>query len=383
MTRRIRMLIIQPECHDRSHDANDLVEQIIAAFPRADYEITSLFLQGRPTPKHPESRAEHVAYFDLPDGALRGMRLQLRQRLFSFCREGRFDVAICNRYKPVSLMMQLNRRLAIPVCIGISHGLGEYKGFWRRRLARWFMDERWRFVGVSTAVSDYLIGLGCGFVSENTQAINNAIDVGATESAFLPRAAARAEFGFDEGDFVMGSIGRLVRVKGYTTLVSAFSRVHERFPAARLLIIGDGREEGSLRTEIERHGLAGKVMLPGFRNQAARFARAFDLWVMPSLSEGLPRALLEGLCARLPVITSDIPAMKPIVEGAGGVVFPVGNTGALAEALQEALSAPPEVRTAAGEAGYRHLCEHFAIDVYQAGYRRLVEERLAALPRKP
>lgn len=375
---RIRLLIIQPECHDRSHDPNDLVEQMIAAFPKEKYEITSAFLQGQPSPSHPPSAAEHVAYFDLPDHALKGMRLRLRWQLFRFCRERRFDVAICNRYKPVSLLMQLNRWLNIPVCIGISHGLGEYKGFWRRQLARWNMDQRWRFVGVSSAVTDYLTGLSCGFTAQNTTAISNAIDIAATEQAFLSREAARAELGITPEACIVGSIGRLVRVKGHIFLLQAFARIHERFPQAQLAIIGDGKEEGALRQEITRLGLEDKVLLLGFRKQAARFAQAFDLWVMPSLSEGLPRALLEGMCARLPVISSDIPALKPIVQGAGGLAVPAATVEPLAAALESYLAKPADELRQAGQAAYDYLCQHHSIAGYQASYRGLVEAALAA-----
>lgn len=373
---RIRILIIQPECHDRSHDSNDLVEQIIRGFPKDRYEVTSLFFQGAPDSRHPPSAADKVVYFDLPDSALKGMRLRLRHRLLDYCRQHDFHVVICNRYKPVSLVMQSNRWLGIPLCIGISHGIGEYKGFWRRRLARWFIDPRWRFVGVSSAVSDYLLRLDCGFTAANTLPINNALDIDATQAAFLSPEAARDELGLARDDFVMGSIGRLVRVKGHVFLLRAFARLHREFPAVRLMIIGDGKEEEGLRQEAAQLGIADKLILPGFRSQAARYARAFDLWVMPSLSEGLPRALLEGMCAGLPVVTSAIPALKPIAEGAGGVAVPAGNVDALSEGLRHYLAMPAAGRLAAGRKAYAYLREHFDLEAYQQSYRRLVEDNL-------
>ena len=97
---------------------------------------------------------------------------------------------------------------------------------------------------------------------------------------------------------------------------------------------------------------------------------------MPSLSEGLPRALLEGMCAGLPVVTSAIPALKPIAEGAGGVAVPAGNVDALSEGLRHYLAMPAAGRLAAGRKAYAYLREHFDLEAYQQSYRRLVEDNL-------
>lgn len=376
--RKKRILVIQPQYHDLSHDANDLVEQMLVALPKTEFETTSLFLQGAPTTPVP-SNADHVAYLDLPDQSLRGLRLKLRRTLYAFCRERQFDAVICNRYKPVLLMMQINRWLRIPLCIGISHGIGEYKTLRRRWLARWHINAQWHFVGVSSTVTDYLIAQNCGFTPDNTTTINNAIDIPATEKTFLARAEARSDLGITDDTCLIGTIGRLVRVKGHDRLIKAFALIHQQFPKARLLIIGGGKEEEALRATIRSLGLEEKVFLPGFRTRAARFVPAFDIWVMPSFSEGLPRALLEGMCAHLPVISSDIPALKSIVEGAGGLTFSSGpdDVTSLADAMAHYLALPPAARKAAGDTAYQYTCTHHDLDTYQSSYLQLIRHQLA------
>ena len=71
---RIKVLQLLPECHDRSHDAEDLAEQIVVALPREEFEVTSLYLQGAPLEHQPASRADHVHYFRFADSALKGLR---------------------------------------------------------------------------------------------------------------------------------------------------------------------------------------------------------------------------------------------------------------------------------------------------------------------
>ena len=75
---RKKILILQPECHDRSHDANDLVEQMISAFPKEKYELTSAFVRGKRTKEHPTSCADKIVYFDMPKRAMSGLPLRLR-----------------------------------------------------------------------------------------------------------------------------------------------------------------------------------------------------------------------------------------------------------------------------------------------------------------
>lgn len=374
---RIKVLVLQPECHDRSHDSTDLVEQIISAFPKERYEVTSAFIRGKKTPDHPPSCADKLVYFGLTTGAMTGLRLRLRWLLYQFCRRERFDVVICNRYKPVSLFMQLNRVLGIPVCIGIVHGFGEYRTRWRRVFASRFISPEWRFVGVSSAVKDYLVGLECGFTSQNTVVIDNAIDIRETEAVQYSREEARRILELPVDARVLGSIGRLAVVKGYIYLIRAFAQIFAKYPDTLLVIIGDGREEAGLTEEINRLGLQGRVFLLGFRSQAGRFVRAFDLWVMPSLSEGLPRALLEGMSGRLPLITSDIPSLHPIVAAAGGTLVPPQDADTLAVALDISLAMSPAELRAQGETAYRYLCDHFSIGGYKQGYLHLVENALA------
>ncbi len=381
--RRIRILQLQPECHDRSHDPTDLAEQIVAAFPRERFEVTSAFLTGRPEQEQPNSCAEHVHYFGLPRNALRGLRIRLHLDLWRYCRDNKFDVVICNRYKPVSTLMTINRWLHIPVCVGISHGLGEYDRFWRRRFVASSTMPNWRFVGVSPAVRDHLIGLGCGFTQDNTFAITNALDVKVVEEMFLPRAEAREELGLANDVRLIGAIGRLVPVKGHIYLVRAFGAIASRHPDVHLAIIGDGSEEARLRAEAEKHGIADRVHLLGWRTRAKRYIRAFDLWTMPSLKEGLGLALLEGMCGRLPIVASDVPAMRPLIDGAGGLAVPPADADALSSALDQYLCLNDESLRLKGTQAYTYVRDNLTIEQYRIAYLQLIEHALADRDKQP
>ena len=376
MSQRAKVLQLQPDYNVKAHDFADLAEQIVKALPSERYEVTAAFLRGRPGPGEAVSRADQSVYFEFSDKSLKGLRLRAMWRLYQFCRKEKFDVVICNRFKPVNMMLLLNRWLKIPLCIGISHGFGEYDRFYRRRETQRMIDKAWRFVGVSPAVKQYLLDCQCGFTDQNTYAITNAIDIEQAEGLQHSREQSRELLGLPPAARLIGALGRLVPVKGHIYLLQAFAALKDKYPDAQLAIIGAGREESRLRGEIERLGLSGRAHLLGFRENALQYVRAFDIWAMPSLAEGLGLALLEGMSGRLPVIASSVPAMLPLIQGAGGLAVEPANVPALTAALETYLGLSDEMLRAKGEQAYRYLQEQHDIDVFRREYLDLIESGL-------
>ncbi|SEI82188.1 Glycosyltransferase involved in cell wall bisynthesis [Pseudomonas linyingensis] len=371
MTRKIKVLQLQ---NRYNVNASDLAEQVIQGLPAERYEVTTAFLRGRPGPGEPVSRAARSVYFGFSQGATKGLRLRVLWTLYQHCRAERYDAVIAHRFKPINALMLLNRWLRIPACIGVLHGLGEYDRAYRRWELRRLLTPFWRLVGVSRAVRDDLLGCGAGLTSDTVRQINNAIDIARAEQLQHPRQHARELLGLSADDFIFGTIGRLVPVKGHIHLIEAFARIKDEYPGTTLAIIGEGRSRDELEAAIERHGLQGRVRLLGAKDDALQYVRAFDVFVMPSLSEGLPLALLEGMSGHLPVIGSDIDSLRPILEDCGGRIFPVGQPQALAERLREVLELSSAQRVEEGERAYAYLCRAHAVDDFRRQYRELLDE---------
>lgn len=383
MKRRFKVLQLQPDYNIKRHDFADLAEQIVKALPTERFETTMAFLKGRPGPGEPVSRSDRSVYFEFSDKALKGMRLLALWKLYRFCRKEGFDVVICNRFKPVNMLLQLNRWLKIPLCIGISHGFGEYDRFYRRRQTQRLIDGHWQFVGVSPAVKQYLIDCKCGFTEQNTHAITNAIDIPQAESLQHSREHARELLGLPQDVRLVGALGRLVPVKGHTHLIQAFAALKDKYPQAHLAIIGAGREQQKLQEQIDAAGLGGRAHLLGFKENALQYVRAFDIWTMPSLAEGLGLALLEGMSGRLPVIASSVPAMLPLIEGAGGLAVEPANVAQLTRALDSYLALDEQALRAKGEETWTYLRTHHDIDVFRQQYLDLIESGLANANKEP
>lgn len=373
---RIKLLQLQPNYNVKSDIATDLAEQLMLGLSPDQFDVTSAYLSGRPSSGQPISVAAKSHYFDIADESLNGMRIAALWKVFWYCKQNKFDVIICNRFKTVSVLLLLNKMLRIPLCIGISHVINEYRRAYRRWQVNTFADERWQFIGVSDAVKDSMLQHGQGFNNKNTHAIINAIDVEGVEDRLLKKDIARQKLNLPNNAIIIGAIGRLVKIKGHIYLIEAFANLALKYPNAHLGIIGNGYEKENLITKAHALGLANRVHFLGFIPDAIHYVKGFDIWTMPSLQEGLGLALLEGMVGRLPVIGSDIPAMAPLIEGAGGLKIQPKSVEDLIKALDTYLAMSDAERAQHGEIAYNYVKTQHNIVTYRKNYCDFILQHL-------
>jgi glycosyltransferase involved in cell wall biosynthesis len=150
------------------------------------------------------------------------------------------------------------------------------------------------------------------------------------------RDALRTELGLSESDRLVVAIGNLYPVKGHRILVEALKTLGGRHPQLHVAIAGRGAEEEPLRRQADALGIGDRLHLLGLRPDVPDLLSAADVFVMPSLSEGLPMALLEAIFSRTPVVASAVGAIPDVLEhGEGGKLVPPGESEALAAAIDE------------------------------------------------
>ena len=155
----------------------------------------------------------------------------------------------------------------------------------------------------------------------------------------VDRSEVRREAGIGMDDPFLLAVGRLVHSKAHNILIAAMPVILEKFPNAKAGICGDGLLRANLEAQIQSLGLASSVKLLGQSDQVAKFLASADVFVMPSLWEGLSIALLEAMSAGLPTIATKVEGMEEVItEGENGLLVPTGNTNALAEAIIKLLA---------------------------------------------
>jgi glycosyltransferase involved in cell wall biosynthesis len=165
------------------------------------------------------------------------------------------------------------------------------------------------------------------------------------------RRAARRALGLDADQLVVLTVGRLMRQKGHEYLVAAVPELLQRFPELAVVVFGGGHLREQLLRQAEDAGVAGCVHLVGYRPDARMLLDAADVFVLPSLQEGMPLAALEAMDASLPVVATDVIGTAEVVDdGRTGLLVPPGDPSALAGALARLL-ADPALRVRLGQAG--------------------------------
>lgn len=155
----------------------------------------------------------------------------------------------------------------------------------------------------------------------------------------------RRELGIEGAYPVLINVGRLAKAKGQVWLVRMMPQLMERWPTARLIIVGEGGERKALEEEIRRHGLGSHVSLVGQRSDVPNLLAVSDVFLFPSVSEGLPLALLEAAASGKPVVASNCGPIGEVVEdGASGYMVEPENPEALAQAVLRVLESPQRAR---------------------------------------
>jgi glycosyltransferase involved in cell wall biosynthesis len=207
--------------------------------------------------------------------------------------------------------------------------------------------------------------------------IYNGIDPSKFERS-SERAEARRRLGLPNDGMIIGGVGRLDEAKGFRFLLEAVAKLPPTQPPVMLALAGDGPLLQSLQTRAGELGIADRVRLLGFCGDVRPVYDALDIFVLSSLCEALPYALLEAMAARLPTIGTRVGGVPEIiVEGETGLIVPPRDANALAAALRR-LTESQDLRQRMGEAGRERVVRHFneremvrqTLDLYRDLLRR-------------
>jgi glycosyltransferase involved in cell wall biosynthesis len=178
------------------------------------------------------------------------------------------------------------------------------------------------------------------------------------------------------------AVGNLYPVKGHRFAVLALALLRDRYPGLHLAIAGRGDLADSLRRQAEDFGVGARLHLLGLRADIPNVLAGADMFVLPSLSEGLPLALLEAMLSGCPIVASDVGEVRTVLgDGAAGVLVPAGDAPALAEALAGLLQAPDRARELGRRAQQRASSE-YGIERMVARYAALYHQLLPSEARE-
>jgi glycosyltransferase involved in cell wall biosynthesis len=303
---------------------------------------------------------------------------QLRRRL----REGHWDIlhthgldadligalAVCGQ--PVEHLAHLH--------ISPPTQRESWKALLRRRLLRrlTLRNGSW-FIAVSDAVRQEMARY-YGFALDRIVTVRNGVDVDAFASGLTHKASTNIG-----GPVIIGTAGRLAPMKGFEHLIDAVSELRARDLDIQLRIAGTGSLLASLEARARDAGVSDRVRFCGHVSAMSEFYQQLDVFVLPSLSEGLPLTVLEAMASGLPVVATDVGGTaEALPDGVDGILVPPGDSVQLAEALSQ-LVASAEMREEMGRRAGQRAKSEFSRDrvarEVAAVYERMLSSSHAAV----
>lgn len=273
----------------------------------------------------------------------------------------------------------VSRLAGVPVRVHGEHGwdMHDLDGRSRkyrfiRRLCAPFVK---RFVAVSIDLKAWL-ERSIGLAGDRVTHIVNGVDC----ERFRPgRAdAIRRSLGLGDDALVVGTVGRLEAVKGQELLLRAWPLVEERLPKAsralRLVLVGDGSRRAALEALARELGIADRVIFAGARADVPEALRAFDVFVLPSLNEGISNTILEAMACGLPVVATRVGGNPELIdEGVTGRLVAPTDPAALADAIV-AIAADEATRQRMAQAAREQAVQRFSLEVMVRRYDTLYAE---------
>jgi glycosyltransferase involved in cell wall biosynthesis/peptidoglycan/xylan/chitin deacetylase (PgdA/CDA1 family) len=248
----------------------------------------------------------------------------------------------------------------VPIRIHTQHNSRLGDAGWKQRLKfRIAARAMTAIVAVSREVERVVLRFGAP--PDRTGIILNGVAASRFTPVSAPSAAAP----------VVGTVARLSPEKGADTLVEAFAAILPSYPGARLMIVGDGPERARLEGQANSLGLRDSVEFLGYRPDVAACLRQFDVFVLPSLTEGIPLALLEAMAAERAVVATAVGGVPEVIEdGESGILTPPAEPASMAVAIGNLLSDPSR-RLALGARAAARVRERFGEDTMARAYFRL------------
>lgn len=303
--------------------------------------------------------------------------------LVSFIRREGFDIVHSHMSKGALIGGIAGWLSRAPVVLNTAHNFG-WLAIPNALLRRvfWLYDKLLfaltldRLVTISRLQEQQIVATR--LVSRNrVTTVLNGIDVGALAAKAARGSATRAELGIPADAVLVITVARLVWLKAVDQLVEAVALMGERAANAVFIVVGEGTDRPALERLIEKRGLIGRVRLLGGRLDVPRLLSLADIFALPSVSEGMPIAIMEAMATGLPVVATAVDGTPEVVEdGKTGLLVPPRDPAALAAAIGK-LIAEPGLRKDMGRKGRRRIEQSFSDRSLAAGMDALYTELLA------
>jgi len=321
----------------------------------------------------------------------RGPNLIGAWKILRFAQREGFDLLHSHGYKGNILFGFMPYRFRKMPLVATLHGWTSTNRFSKLRLYEWLDLRSLRFIDAVVLVSKAMQShkKPCSMSGVNFLVVNNGIPLtdrnqqtDLANSADQPSDSSnqptldRTIVDFCKHGFTIGSIGRLSKEKGFNYLIEALGLLNKEGFDVRLVIIGEGDERTLLEKLTDKLGLSERVLLPGYLKEAKQYIAYFDVFVISSLTEGLPITLLEAMQMGVPIVATEVGGIPDVLEsGNCGLLCRCEVAGELASAIKR-LYDDPELSHQLTIKAKENVLKNYSARSMAAGYVKIYSRLL-------
>lgn len=269
-----------------------------------------------------EALGAEIFFLPLKSQGIGAFQDALRELLL----KGKYDALHVHESETCYVGLQVAKKLGIPCRIAHSHTCSPWEG-WKgelRRLSGILLNypAATRVIGCGKRAGDRVFGK-INMKRPKALVLPNAVDTGLFAYNEEVRRQVRAELEIEER-YVIGMVGRLSEEKNNLYALDLMPRILKEIPNAVLVVAGNGPDEEKFRNKVQEMGLGDAVKQLGRRSDVARLYQAFDVYLLPSFTEGYPVAAVEAMSSGLPVLLSDT-ITRELAFSSGAAYLPLGD----------------------------------------------------------
>jgi len=310
-----------------------------------------------------------------------GLNFKGARQVLQYCKDCKFDIIHSHGYKGNILLGFLPKSVRKPPMLSTVHGWTCTPGtFTRMQIYEWLDGLSLRFVdGVVLVNKGMLQNPKIARLNKKKLfVVDNGISVSLPDpSLFEPLDQDIVKFCKD--GFVLGSVGRYSIEKGVDILLEAFRLLRDEVGNAKLLLVGEGSQRSQYESILAEYGLEDCVMLTGYRSDAWRYIALMQLYVISSLTEGLPITLLEAMRSKIPIVATRVGGIPNVlVNGQGGSLVKPGESSDLAKAILDQYR-EPAIAEKSVEYSFNRFVKHYSSKAMSENYNDIYKKTLSEI----
>ncbi len=348
---KINLALLWPQYGGAVTSVNDLV----LGLDRDRFNVIFIYLSGYGIERNLIEEQGYEVFYLSNIELINAFRPSILFKLVRILKEHRIDLLHCHAHKSTVYGVMAARMAGTPVVLSHVHGLGR-SGKFRRKLTNYLVSRRCsKIVAVANSVKEDVLRNNWRMPAEKVSVLENSVDYARFADVSTSKGDARGMLELPTDSLVFGTVGRLARTKGLTYLIEAFTIVKEEIPSAELVLLGNGPCREELVRQASKTSCCDSIRFLGHRDHIEQLYQSMDVFVLSSVAEGMPRAILEAMAAGVPCIATEVGGIPEILPNRDvGRLVPAEDADALAASMVDLAKMPAkELRQVADNANNR------------------------------